>query len=166
MYESLITNDAIRAGKIGKKVVLFGAGEYGRIFIDRHKGNIAVSCFIDNGAADGSKCMYEGIPVYSFNDFERVHKEKLPIIITAISYWKDIYDQLYDHGYIPGKDYFVWFGEYNTKNITDFIEHNNKVWLCNDNCRKDNKIIVMMMGVMCANQIFFFILCECSCKAI
>ena len=58
MYESLITNDAIRAGKIGKKVALFGAGEYGRIFIDRHKGNIAVSCFIDNGAADGSKCMY------------------------------------------------------------------------------------------------------------
>lgn len=67
MYESLITNDAIRAGKIGKKVVLFGAGEYGRIFIDRHKGNIAVSCFIDNGAADGSKCMYEWVCVKMFS---------------------------------------------------------------------------------------------------
>lgn len=155
MYESFITNDAIKAGKVEKKVALFGAGKFGSRFIERHKGNVEVFCFIDNGAADGSKSMHEGMPVYSFNDFERVHKKKLPIIITALSYWKEIYDQLYDNGYIPGKDYFVWFGEYNITNITDFIEHNNVVWSGNVGCHKDNKIIVMMTGVMCAHQIFF-----------
>lgn len=62
------------------QVIIYGAGNIGKLFYRRIKGRCSVLCFIDQYSIEGS---YDGIPVYKLNACENIDIHAV-IIVTAV----------------------------------------------------------------------------------
>lgn len=122
-----------------KRFYLFGAGDYGRQFLDNFSQEIRISGFIDN---DINKQNIEicGVKCYSLDDIKLDKNEGIIVTMSQIARMKPI-EQLKDKGYVNNKDFFI---------IEEFISiyyayKHNKVYFssmsflpstaCNLNCK-------------------------------
>lgn len=122
-----------------KQIILFGAGEYGKRFIDLSSElDVTIKCIFDNYKSDG---YIRGIPVYNFKDMKKIISSKDIIIITSYFYCFEIEEQLKREGYKPNDDYVIW-GDKNLSSLSRFIEHNYSVWRKKEKHCTKNKIFV------------------------
>lgn len=82
---------------ISKKIILFGAGAYGRQAL-KDLGKINVHCFCDNNPILVNKTI-EGIKVIGVEDLKRIDGEIEIIIAVKKSNYMDIYNQLSMYGF-------------------------------------------------------------------
>lgn len=109
----------------GKKVILYGAGEIGNLFIEKFS-SIEVLFIIDQ-----SKKGYQNdIEIINLDKFVELNRKE-KIIVTSCKYWKEIKDNLYKSGF-NNDDFIIW-NPYDVmdENIRDFITYNKKIWGCN-----------------------------------
>ncbi len=92
-YQSYIIDNLRKLGF--SSITVYGCGPVGKLFVDviGHE-SVKVSAFIDK---DPRESDYNGIPVYSINDIERVAKTDC-IIVTPVYIWGTILDELFALG--------------------------------------------------------------------
>lgn len=79
-------------------VVLYGAGSAGKELYPTLKlHGVHPGCFCDNDTSRIGN-LYCGIPVISFDELEKVHKDSL-IVVTTSNYSQEITKQLLDNGF-------------------------------------------------------------------
>ena len=87
-----------------RKVVIFGAGGFGRnAFSLLEKHDINIHCFIDNNQSLHGECLY-GKPIMSIDSI--CHQNpRSHLIIVANSYYSEVKSQLTNLGFREGKDF-------------------------------------------------------------
>lgn len=72
------------------KVIIYGAGNIGKLFYRRIKDRCSVLCFIDQHSSEE---LYDGIPVYRISMCENIDIQAV-VIVTAVSDYKTIRTEL------------------------------------------------------------------------
>ena len=85
----------------GEKIILFGAGIYGRA-ISKYFSDIKWECFVDNNPKED---MIEGLPVITFNELTEKHSDAIVVLCSCL-YNEDIYLQCTNAG-IPKENIIV-----------------------------------------------------------
>lgn len=80
-----------------KRMVIFGAGVWGKNILHAYQKKCNIECFVDNGVKDGERCRCEGIPVISVEDYLRDYKDAT-VIISSRLYYQKIFAQLIANG--------------------------------------------------------------------
>jgi lipopolysaccharide cholinephosphotransferase len=87
----------------GKKVLLFGAGDSLRIWLERYSDGVEVVCAFDNSPSKWDTTAY-GVPVRSPDDLPKIFNENTRLIIASI-YYNEISRQLESIGIT---DYYIF----------------------------------------------------------
>lgn len=112
------------------KILLFGAGEDGKRFIELYKKELAIIGILDNSNKTRD---IDGIPVYDGSKIPESSVEE-KIIITSSRYSHEIATQLSIAGFKMGHDFFVWLDDKRelsnneSKIINEYIHHNYKIF--------------------------------------
>jgi lipopolysaccharide cholinephosphotransferase len=86
-----------------KKVLIFGAGDSLRIWLERYSEGLEVMCAFDNSPAKWNSIAY-GVPVRSPDDLPKLFNENTRLIIASV-YYKEISKQIEKMGIT---DYYIF----------------------------------------------------------
>jgi lipopolysaccharide cholinephosphotransferase len=87
----------------GKQVLIFGAGDSLRIWLERYAGGLEVLCVFDNSMSKWGEAWY-GLPVRPPHELPEIYNENTRLIIASI-YHKEISQQLTKMGI---SDYYIF----------------------------------------------------------
>lgn len=100
-----------------KPIGIFGAGAIGRYIITTYKDLGKVKCYIDNKVAGE---VYDGIPVVSLEDFQKMYPDGMIIISTKL-YYDEILEQLKTCGF-PDENIINLGKEYGRLNHIQYFD--------------------------------------------
>lgn len=136
-----------------RKVIVFGAGQDGRKFVDDYSSVVDIRGFLDNGVGVGCKDLVDGkYIVKNPRDIRVVSNDSVILICSEIYYYEMVY-QLIDLGYTPGKHFFIWADLVINEDIVRFMEHNKKVWARSKEIKSDNEIITIYREQYHGNEV-------------
>lgn len=92
--------------KVGKRLIIFGAGLMGKIIFEKILKDIKWECFVDNNIKEKTIL---GLNVIDFNELKEKYFDEV-ILISPLNESNDIYNQLISAGF--NKENIVNFGEY------------------------------------------------------
>ena len=123
-YELYYLKDCDVISSIGKKrVFVYGAGAEGKQFFTKYSSCLHIEAFIDNYMT--KKEMY-GIKVLPLNKIDHIGHDEF-VIICSDEHAFPMKESLESIGYKPGKDFYVWDRDYNSK-TERVIEFNRSLW--------------------------------------
>ena len=129
-----------------KKIYVFGAGHFGRVFIKEYPYKYNIRGIIDNG--DFNNYSLYGKNILNMEGLNKIYDNE-KIIIASFNYWGEIAEQLVKNDYKFGNHFFIWncqmdgldidFKDENTKKL---IELNEKRWSDKRIDNIENKILI------------------------
>lgn len=136
-----------------RKVIVFGAGQDGRKFVDDYSSIVDIRGFFDNGVGVGCEDLVDGKYIVKNPRDIRVASNDSVILICSEIYYYEMAYQLIDLGYTPGKHFFIWADLVINEDIERFMEHNKKVWARSKEIKSDNEIITIYREQYHGNEI-------------
>lgn len=92
--------------RAGKKILIFGAGYYGRYIVEKTLGQLNFECFIDNNIRDAKVL---NLRVIDFNEFKNKYFNEI-VVVSPTGKNEEIYTQLIQSGF--NKENIINLGEY------------------------------------------------------